>query len=75
MLSSIRRSMSASQEGTMDPEQHPVAEKHLVNTTVRNMTWRGVTVTVKDRETKEPKAIVDAVDGIVEAGKSSFPSW
>ncbi|KAM0436012.1 hypothetical protein ACHAPT_002904 [Fusarium lateritium] len=53
----------------MDLEERPVAEKHLVNTTVKNLTWRGVTVTVKDRETKEPKTIVDNVEGIVEAGE------
>ncbi|KAL6359338.1 hypothetical protein LRP88_06758 [Fusarium phalaenopsidis] len=53
----------------MDLEERPVAEKHLFNTTVKNLTWRGVTVTVKDRETKEPKAIVDNVEGVVEAGE------
>ncbi|UPK93656.1 hypothetical protein LCI18_004591 [Fusarium solani-melongenae] len=56
-------------EPTMDLEERPVAEKHLFNTTVKNLTWRGVTVTVKDRETKEPKAIVDNVEGVVEAGE------
>ncbi|KAI8660480.1 ABC transporter domain-containing protein [Fusarium keratoplasticum] len=56
-------------EPTMDLEERPVAEKHLLNTTVKNLTWRGVTVTVKDRETKEPKAIVDNVEGVVEAGE------
>ncbi|KAF5698980.1 ATP-binding protein [Fusarium globosum] len=53
----------------MDSEQRPVAEKHLLNTTIKNFTWRNVTVTVKDRETKQPKAIVDNVEGIVEAGE------
>ncbi|KAM6526553.1 hypothetical protein FSOLCH5_002650 [Fusarium solani] len=53
----------------MDLEERPVAEKHLLNTTVKNLTWRGVTVTVKDRETKEPKTIVENVEGIVEAGE------
>lgn len=56
-------------EPTMDLEERPVAEKHLLNTTVKNLTWRGVTVTVKDRETKEPKTIVENVEGIVEAGE------
>ncbi|KAJ4324157.1 hypothetical protein N0V84_003990 [Fusarium piperis] len=56
-------------EPTMDLEECPVAEKHLLNTTVKNLTWRGVTVTVKDRETKKPKTIVDNVEGIVEAGE------
>ncbi|KAK3954219.1 P-loop containing nucleoside triphosphate hydrolase protein [Pseudoneurospora amorphoporcata] len=53
----------------IDIEQHAVAESHLVNTTVKNISWKGVTVTVKDRETKEPKNIVDNVEGIVEAGE------
>lgn len=53
---------------TMDPEQRPVAEKYLLNTTVKNLTWHSVTVTARDRETKQPKTIVDHVEGIVEAG-------
>ncbi|KAF4453423.1 hypothetical protein F53441_3882 [Fusarium austroafricanum] len=53
----------------MDSEQRPVAEKHLLNTAIKNFTWRNVTVTVKDRDTKQPKAIVDDVQGIVEAGE------
>ncbi|KAL0473275.1 ABC transporter [Neurospora intermedia] len=53
----------------IDIERHAVAESHLVNTTVKNISWKGVTVTVKDRETKEPKNIVDNVEGIVEAGE------
>lgn len=53
----------------MDLEQRPVAEKHLLNTTVKNLTWRGVTVTVKDRESTELKPIVNNVEGVVEAGK------
>lgn len=54
----------------MDIESHAVAEAYLQNTTVRNISWRGVTVTVKDRETKQPKTIVDNVQGYVEAGES-----
>lgn len=54
----------------MDVERQVHAEVHLMNTTVQNITWRGVTVTVKDRETKLPKTIVENVEGIVEAGMS-----
>lgn len=61
-------SLVENKDGSMDVEQRPVVEKHLLNTTVKNITWSGVTVTVKDRETKEPKTIVDNVEGIVEAG-------
>lgn len=52
----------------VDVERQVHAEAHLVNTTVQNITWRRVTVTVKDKETKLPKAIVENVEGIVEAG-------
>ena len=51
-----------------DAEQQADAEAHLLNYTVRSVTWSGVTVTVKDRETKQPKTIVDNVEGFVEAG-------
>lgn len=63
---------SAFKEGTsyLDVEQYALAETHLRNTTVYNISWHGVNVTVKDRETKQPKMIVDNVDGYVEAGKS-----
>lgn len=62
------RNMRNDLDSSMDSEQRPVAEKHLLNSTIKNITWRGVTVTVKDRETKQPKGIVDNVEGIVEAG-------
>jgi len=54
--------------GSIDIEEQAIAEAHLKNTTVRAISWRGVTVTVKDRESKQPKTIVDNVHGIVEAG-------
>ncbi|KAK0646654.1 P-loop containing nucleoside triphosphate hydrolase protein [Cercophora newfieldiana] len=53
----------------IDVERHAVAEAHLRNTTIRNISWKGVTVTVKDRETKLPKTILENVEGIVEAGE------
>lgn len=68
---------SAFKEGQsyLDVEQQPVGtDTHLQNTTVQNFSWRGVSVTVKDRETKQPKVIVDNVEGHVEAGESSFLS-
>lgn len=43
---------------------------HLLrNTTVHNISWSGVTVTVTDRETKQPKTLLDNVQGYVEAGE------
>lgn len=78
-MSRISREASGSEGGSsaykegLDVEQHgaELAEAHLRNTTVRSISWRGVSVTVKDRETKQPKAIVDNVEGYVEAGSSS----
>lgn len=51
-----------------DPESGFDGKAHLLNTTVHTLAWRGVTVTVKDRNTKELRNIVDNVEGIVEAG-------
>ncbi|KAK6866268.1 hypothetical protein PG995_002796 [Apiospora arundinis] len=45
------------------------ADAHLLNTTVSSIAWRGVTVTVRDRKTKEPRNLVENVEGYVEAGK------
>lgn len=45
-------------------------ESHLLrNTTVHNISWSGITVTVTDRETKQPKTLLDNVQGYVEAGE------
>jgi hypothetical protein len=52
----------------MDLEQRPTSEKQLINTTVHNITWRGVTVTVTDRKTKQSKTLVDNIEGVVQAG-------
>lgn len=54
----------------VDVEKGAVADVHLENTTVQSISWRNITVTVEDRETKLPKAIIDKVEGIVEAGAS-----
>jgi hypothetical protein len=56
---------------SVDIEQKPVDEAHLRNTTVHNFTWEGVKVTVKDRKTKQPKVILDGIDGSVKAGTRS----
>lgn len=57
---------------TVDVEQKAIDESSLRNDTVRNFSWQGVSVTVKDRGTKEPKAILDNVEGYVEAGEIEF---
>ncbi|KAH8658047.1 P-loop containing nucleoside triphosphate hydrolase protein [Xylariales sp. PMI_506] len=54
---------------TGDVEQLIFSDTHLMNTSVHYITWKGITVTVKDRNTKQSKNIVDNVEGLVEAGE------
>ncbi|KAH7074680.1 ATP-binding cassette transporter-like protein [Paraphoma chrysanthemicola] len=42
---------------------------HLTNETVKSFSWHNVTVTVKDRATKQPLDILSGVNGIIEAGE------
>lgn len=53
----------------VDIEQKILDDAHLLNNTIRHYSWQGVSVVVKDRKTKQPKAILQNVDGIVEAGE------
>ncbi|XMA17305.1 hypothetical protein WAI453_010096 [Rhynchosporium graminicola] len=53
----------------VDIEGKASDEAHLLNNTVRNFIWQDVTVTVKDKKTGKPKAILDNVEGIVKAGE------
>jgi hypothetical protein len=43
----------------------------LTNTAIRSFSWDDVTVTVKDRESKQPKDILSGVNGMVKAGTYS----
>jgi hypothetical protein len=77
MSTSSTASGAAKEAPTVDIERGTAADAHL-NTTVHSLAWKGITVTVKDRETKLPKTIVDNVHGIVEAGQpppSSLPPF
>jgi hypothetical protein len=58
---------------SLDIEGKAVDDAHLRNNTVENFVWEGITVTVKDRVTKQPKAILDHVDGYVRKGLSFDP--
>jgi hypothetical protein len=53
----------------VDIEQKALDDAHLLNNTVRNYSWSGASVVVKDHKTKQPKAILQGVDGVVEAGE------
>jgi hypothetical protein len=55
-----------------DVEKGPGADHaHLTNTAVRSFSWDDVTVTVKDRESKQLKDILCNVNGMVKAGTYS----
>ena len=58
-------------EGTkdLDLELNHTASAHLVNDTVSSLSWSNVSITVKDRQTKQPKAILSDSSGHVEAGQ------
>jgi hypothetical protein len=51
-------------------ERQASVKARLENTTVHNFGWQNVTVTVKDRATKQPKPILEKVNGFVNAGKT-----
>ena len=57
----------------MDPERLPIAEKRLLNAPVETLSWRGLTVTVKEGKTGQSKTLVDNVEGIMQAGLLAFP--
>ncbi|KAK4041868.1 P-loop containing nucleoside triphosphate hydrolase protein [Parachaetomium inaequale] len=53
----------------MDPEQPGFAEKQFLNAPVETLSWTGLTVTVKESKTGQPKTLPDNVEGIVQAGE------
>ena len=60
--------MSGSETSTYDLE-HGVASEPLYNSTIKNLSWHGISVTVSDRKTKAPKQLLDDVNGEVKAGE------
>jgi len=51
-----------------DVEKNVGDYAHLTNASIRSFGWEAVTVTVKDRTTKKPKAILQGINGVVKAG-------
>ena len=49
----------------VDPEL-PYAVDESIN--LQRLSWRGVSVTVTDRTTKQAKVLIDNVSGLVKAG-------
>lgn len=54
----------------VDVEKNPgTGYAHLSNTSIHSFGWKGVSVQVKDRQTKQQKHILSDVDGFVKAGE------
>lgn len=47
----------------------------LMNETVRNFSWQGLTVTVKDRETKKSRDLINDISGDVKHGLYPCPCY
>ena len=41
----------------------------LMNNIVHDFTWSGLTVSVKDRQTKQPRNLIEDISGNVQQGK------
>ncbi|TLD12721.1 uncharacterized protein PgNI_04482 [Pyricularia grisea] len=52
-----------------DVESSSASGAHLLNTTVKSISWANVAVKVTDRDSKQPRLILDNVEGIVNAGE------
>ncbi|KAN0098985.1 P-loop containing nucleoside triphosphate hydrolase protein [Hyaloscypha variabilis] len=53
----------------IDVEQRGHDNSYLENQIVQSLSWKNVTVVVPDRETKQPKEILSAINGEVAAGE------
>jgi hypothetical protein len=54
-----------------DVERRSLDDTRLHNDIVKTFAWEGVSVHVKDRQTKQPKCILENSSGYVEAGRLS----
>lgn len=62
--------MHASRSTTMSDVEKMIGDySQLTNHNIRSFLWRGVSVSVKDRQTHEDKPILNNVSGIVYAGE------
>ena len=55
--------------GTMDLERND-SRQFLMNQTVHSFSWSGLTVTVKDRQTKKARDLINDITGDVQQGVS-----
>lgn len=63
------QNVAMNHHAVMDVEKDAGGYAHLSNTTIRSFSWEGVTVTVRDRHTKQLKTILSDVSGVVKSGR------
>lgn len=51
------------------PDIENGSDDHFHNKSIRSFLWTGVTVTVKDRQSKQHKTILSNIDGMVKQGE------
>jgi hypothetical protein len=51
-----------------DLERNESGQFFLRNQTVQEFSWKALTVTIKDRETKGPRNLIDGISGNVQQG-------
>lgn len=63
-----------SDQDTLNPDLESNSDDHafLMNETVNTFAWKGVTVTVKDRQTKEKKSILSNASGHANQGTNHY---
>ena len=59
---------SSDEVGVLDLERNE-SGRFLMNYSVQNFSWSGLTVTVKDRQTKQPRDLINGVSGDAQQGK------
>jgi ABC-type multidrug transport system ATPase subunit len=65
----LTTTIMATAKSSEDIEKGSTDYAHLTNETVHSFSWEDVTVTVKDRASKQPLDILSGVNGMVEAGE------
>lgn len=57
----------------VDTEKADDGSRFLVNNTVQGFSWKDLTVTVKDRATRQPRQLISAITGSVQQGTLQLP--
>ena len=61
------------ENSSFDIEKQAGDHDHAKNTTIQDLIWRDIVVTVKDHKTKQPRTLLAGIDGIVKAGIAPSP--